>query len=87
MADRALVAAIAAAGIPTEDAEDMVTRVGAAALTLLLAGKSVRLDGIGTLTAPLKVASAGFPPGHLRQQRRAALRGSIIEKGEPYVPA
>lgn len=84
MADRALVAAIAAAGIPAEDAEEMLARVTEAALGLLLAGKTVRLDGIGALRAPTKVASAGYPPRHRRQQRRVEIRGTVIEKGEPY---
>jgi len=84
VADRALVAAIAAAGIPADDAEDMLARVTEAALGLLLAGKTIRLDGIGTLKAPLKVANAGFPPRHRRQQRKVQITGTVIEKGEPY---
>ena len=51
----------------------------------LLAGKPVRLEGIGSLRAPLKAVKAGFPPKHLREQRKIEFRdGVTIEKGEPY---
>lgn len=83
MADRALVAAIAAAGIPVEDAEDMLSRVTKAAQSLLLSGKTVRLDGIGALKAPVKLASAGFPPGHRIERKRVEIAGAVLWKGEP----
>jgi nucleoid DNA-binding protein len=85
VADPSLIGAIVAAGVEREAAEDMLARVTTAMVDRLLAGKTVRLDGIGSFKAPKKVVRAGFPPDHFRQQRKIELRTpGIIEKGEPY---
>ena len=85
MPDVGLIAALAATGIPQEDASDMVDRVMSSVLEQLNAGKAVRIEGVGVLRAPRKVVSAGFPPRHLREQRKVALQhGAVIEKSEPY---
>jgi nucleoid DNA-binding protein len=83
--DKQLINAIAADGIPPEDAEDMAKRVFAAVRALLDDGKTVGIPDIGRLRAPSKVAKAGFPPDFLREQRKVELRhGAMVEQGEPY---
>ena len=85
MIDHGLISAIAAAGIPRDDAEDMVTRVTEAIVERVAAGKSVKLPGIGSLAAPRKAVRAGFPPDTLVVRRTVQLRhGAKLEEGEPY---
>ena len=85
MADKLLINAIADTGIPHEDAEDMVYRVFSAMRELLVAGKTVGIPDIGRLRAPSKVAKVGFPPDHLREQRKVVLmHAATVGQGEPY---
>lgn len=86
MADPGLVARMVADGCDVDEARAAVDLVVRYAAAQLAAGKTVRLDGIGQLSAPEKPA---WVPGHVRRrarmQRKVALRnGVVIEKGEEY---
>lgn len=86
MLDRQLIAAIAADGIPDQDAEDMAKRVFAAMLGLLMDGRTVGIPNVGRLApSKPKVSEAGFPPGMLRERVKVQLRNSaFLREGEPY---
>ena len=80
MADKKLIAAIAAGGIPPEDAEDMITRVLEAVHSLLVDEKTVHLDGICSLTAkkPKTIFVLGSRDRKRVQQRKVTMRGAAI---------
>ncbi|SFP62397.1 hypothetical protein [Sphingomonas rubra] len=48
------------------------------------AGKLVRLEGIGTLKAPVKEAAAGFPSTYRVKRRKVEIKGTVVWKGDPY---
>ncbi len=74
MADPGLVKRMVEDGHEKEAAIAQVDAFTGFILAQLLADKPVRLDGIGILRAPNKAVSAGFPPDHLREQRKVVLR-------------
>ncbi len=80
MADKKLIAALAAGGIPAEDAEDMIARVFEATRELLVDGKTVYLDGICSLTAkkPKTIFVLGSRDRKRVQQRKVMMRGAAI---------
>jgi nucleoid DNA-binding protein len=86
MAERALVDAIAAYGMPAEDAAAAADIVLGAIRDVLLTGKTVGIPDVGRLAAPSKpVWVPGSGKRKAREQRKVSLRnGAIIEKGEPY---
>lgn len=85
MADPGLVKSMVADGWAKEAAVEQIDAVVGAMKSHLLTGKLVRLEGLGTLRAPRKAVRAGFPPKHLREQRKVEFRdGAMIEKGDPY---
>lgn len=85
MADPGLVKRMVEDGWGKDAAVEQVDALMAVIQSQLLAGKTVRLDGIGQLRAPSKVAKVNFPPRHLREQRKIELRsGALLVEGEPY---
>ena len=80
MADKKLIAAIAAGGIPPEDAEDMITPVFEAVRSLLVDEKTVHLDGICSLTAKKSktIFVLGSRDRKRVQQRKVTMRGAAI---------
>lgn len=86
MIDKQLINAIAADGIPHEDAEDMAKRVFAAILGLLKDGRMVGIPNVGRLGfSKPKVTEAGFPPGMVRERVKVRLQNPvIILEGQPY---
>lgn len=85
MVDRGLIARMVDDGWDRDAATQNVEAMVATIVAQIHAGKSVQLDGIGTLRAPTKVTRAGFPPQSLREQRKVELRhGAMISTGEPY---
>lgn len=85
MADPGLVKRMVEDGMSKEAATEQVDAVMSVIRSQLLTGKVVRLDGIGMLRAPSKVAKVNFPPRHLREQRKIELRsGATLTEGEPY---
>jgi len=81
--NRVLTDALVADGLTQEEAIDMVERVMAPIAGLLIAGKSVRLPGVGDLKPKRKrVYVPGSCDKRLREECRVALRAGAIWKGE-----
>lgn len=85
MADLGLIKRMVEDGYDRDAASDQVDAVMDAIRSQLIAGKSVTIDGVGQLRAPRKIARVGYPPKHLREQRKVALRNAaVIEHGDAY---
>jgi nucleoid DNA-binding protein len=84
--NRVLTDALVADGLTQEEAVEQVERVMAPIARLLIAGKSVRLPGVGDLKPKrVRVRVPGSCDRKAREECRVTLRGSVIWKGEPYV--
>ncbi len=86
MITRGLIDRLEEAGVSREDAAAQAERVFAAMRAELTAGRTVPIDGIGRLVAPLKpVWIPGSRKKQARQDRKIALKyGAVVERGEPY---
>lgn len=86
MADLGIVARMVEEGADRAAAVAAVDQVYRLMLAQLQAGKTVRIDGVGQLTAPSKPTFVeGTRKMRCRMQRKVSLRSPvIIEKGEPY---
>lgn len=83
--NRVLTDALVADGLTQEEAVEQVERVMAPIARLLIAGKSVRLPGVGDLKPKrVRVRVPGSCDRKAREECRVTLRGSVIWKGEPY---
>lgn len=86
MADLGIVTRMVDEGVDRAAAVAVVDQVYRLMLEQLAAGKTVRIDGIGQLSAP---STPTFVEGsckmRCRMQRKVRLRSPvIIQKGEPY---
>ena len=83
--NRALVEQLVASGMTEEDAAEQIERVLGAIVPALIAGKSVRLPGVGDLRPKRKRA---YVPGscdrQAREECRVSMRSAAVWKGEPY---
>jgi nucleoid DNA-binding protein len=86
MITRGMIDRLEEAGLTREDAAAEAERVFAAMRAELAAGRTVPIDGIGRLVAPLKpVWVPGSRKTQARQDRKIALKhGAVVERGEPY---
>jgi hypothetical protein len=83
--NRMVTDALVAKGLTQEDAVEQAERVLGVIAPLLIAGKSVRIPGVGDLKPKrVRVRVPGSCDRKAREECRATLRGSAIWKGEPY---
>ena len=83
--NRALTDVLVAGGMSEEDAIDQVERVLAAIVPALVAGKSVRLPGVGDLKPKReRVYVPGSCDRQKREECRVSMRRGTVWKGDPY---
>jgi len=88
MAERALIDELMMGGLAEDEAERAADTVLAAIGPVLLTGKTVRVPGIGRLSAPLKRGIHPSKPSMTSEYRRARLGSpGTLYRGEPDVPA